>query len=105
MRWTGKSPWGFPRPKTVRHRQNNRGHRQLRLESLEDRLAPATFTWTGAGSDALWTNAANWGGTAPSGSATDDLVFPAASVQLTSINNFADGSTFRSIAFPAAPDF
>src|SRR4051812_8752156 len=36
------------------------------LERLEDRLAPALFTWNGAGDNDLWSNAANWvGGAVP----------------------------------------
>jgi autotransporter-associated beta strand protein len=51
-----------------------------RVEPLETRLAPATFTWTGAaGKDTSWSNGANWsGGVAPSTSDSplDDIVFP-----------------------------
>ena len=30
------------------------------LEVLEDRFAPATHTWTGAGGNGLWSNNGNW---------------------------------------------
>jgi hypothetical protein len=36
--------------------------RGLGMETLEDRLAPATFTWSGAGTNPLWSTAANWQG-------------------------------------------
>src|SRR5262249_39694277 len=43
---------------------------RLHLETLEDRLAPATFTWSGAGGNGLWSNPANWvGNSAPKGTA------------------------------------
>jgi len=41
---------------------------RLRLEALEDRLAPASAIWTDAGGDHLWSNGGNWtGGTGPGG--------------------------------------
>ncbi len=65
-----------PRVTTVRRRQ-----RQPAVESLETRLAPATFTWSGGGKDSNWSTPANWvGNKAPSvsdGPAVDDLFFPA----------------------------
>ncbi|HYH66715.1 MAG TPA: hypothetical protein VD866_18620, partial [Urbifossiella sp.] len=30
------------------------------METLEDRLAPATFTWDGGGANDLWSTPANW---------------------------------------------
>ena len=57
----------------------------------------ATRTWTGAGGDANWTTAANWGGIAPS--AGDDLVFPGGAAQIINNNDFAAGTQFNSIAF------
>ncbi len=62
----------------------------------------ATFTWTGGGgtSDKNWMTAANWGGTAPTGVTTDDLVFPAAGVTIFDpFNNFPTTATFRTITF------
>jgi autotransporter-associated beta strand protein len=54
-----------------------RSRRILNLEQLESRLAPATFTWTGAGGNNLWSTPGNWAGnTAPlSTSTADNLVF------------------------------
>src|SRR5437879_6823539 len=79
---------------------------RLRVEALEDRLAPAvsvagpaTDTWSGAGPDALWSDAANWGGVVPV--AGDDLVFAAGAAQLPSTNDFAAGTAFNSITFQA----
>ena len=65
------------------------------IEGLEDRIAPAIATWTGGGTDALWTDAANWGGTAPV--AGDDLVFPSVTNE-TANNDFSAGTSFNSIA-------
>src|SRR5262249_25902091 len=50
-----------------------RGFRPL-LETLEDRLAPAIRTWTGAGANDLWSNAANWNTGVPL--ANDDVRIP-----------------------------
>ena len=55
----------------------------------------ATRTWTGGGVDNNWTNAANWGGTAPV--AGDDLVFPSVNLRLSNTNNFAANTVFNSI--------
>src|SRR5689334_8340547 len=53
-------------------------------------------TWDGGGADGNWQTAANWvGDVAPA--ANDDLVFPAASPQFTTNNNFALFTTFNSI--------
>ena len=55
--------------------------------------AAATATWTGGGADNNWTNALNWGGTAPV--AGDDLVFPvgAARRAIPTISRLRPGST------------
>ena len=58
-------------------------------------VAAASRTWTGGGADNNWTTAANWGGTAPV--AGDDLVFPNGAARLSNTNNFAAGTSFRSI--------
>lgn len=54
----------------------------------------ATRTWTGAASN-LWSNAANWGGTAPV--AGDDLVFPAGAAHLANSNDLGAGFAVHSI--------
>src|SRR5262249_7612311 len=72
--------------------------KRLQLEPLESRLAPATFTWNGAGADARFSTGANWvGGVAPTGSAAsfDDLVFSASAVRKVATNNL-NGATFKS---------
>src|SRR5436190_17464552 len=81
---TRRSPYARPRQRS----------RRLELESLEPRLAPATFIWSGAGGMAneKWSNAANWvGGTAPTGAAgtLDDLVFDSRASQRTSVDDLA----------------
>jgi autotransporter-associated beta strand protein len=85
--------WFVGTPRTVVRRPR----RRLSLEALEDRVTPTTFTWTGAGPDNLWSDAANWGGTAPTGLG-DDLVFPAGPVKLLTDNNLV-GATFHSLQF------
>jgi autotransporter-associated beta strand protein len=68
---------------------------------LEDRLTPAIHTWTGLGANDNWTTPANWqGNLAPNpADGADDLVFPNGAARLTNVNNFAAGTTFRSINF------
>ncbi|MBN9517776.1 autotransporter-associated beta strand repeat-containing protein [bacterium] len=69
----------------------------LRFEQLEDRLAPATFTWTGAGANANWSTPGNWqGGVAPSGAAID-LVFPAGAQRPANVNDLATGTGINKI--------
>lgn len=61
----------------------------------------AIRTWTGGGGSNNWTEAANWGGTAPV--AGDELVFPGGAARMDpSNNNFAAGTTFLSLRFTAA---
>jgi fibronectin-binding autotransporter adhesin len=55
-----------------------------------------TKTWTGGGTDANWTTAANWGGTAPLPG--DNLVF-AGVTNLSPNNDYAAGTSFGSISF------
>ena len=39
--------------------------------------APGSFTWSGSGSDSVWSDGANWvGGTAPQPKASANLTFP-----------------------------
>src|SRR5262245_21251456 len=74
-----------------------KGQRRPRLERLEERLAPATFVWNGAGDGTNWANGPNWvGGVAPTGN-NDDLVFPNAAVPHNTFNNVPVGATFKSI--------
>ncbi len=67
------------------------------LASGTGSILAATRTWTGAGGDANWSTAANWGGTAPV--AGDDLVFPNGAAQLTNTNDLSAGTSFNSISF------
>ena len=78
-----------------------------RLEELETRMAPATFTWTGTGANNNWSNNMNWiengANIAPVGSAgyLADLVFPPGATQFTANNNLplvnGNNPTFDSI--------
>ncbi len=72
--------------RNLRHRVLSR---RLQLESLEDRLAPATHTWTGAVSN-LWSNNGNWTGGAPTTDSLADLVFPTGVANLTNINDITN---------------
>jgi fibronectin-binding autotransporter adhesin len=83
------NPRRGPRPR--------KGFRQAWIEYLEDRVLLATDFWTGAGPTANWSNAANWGGSAPF--AGDDLVFPDGAAQLYTNNDFTSGTSFNSITF------
>src|ERR1043166_532403 len=63
--------------KSRKHRESKRpARRSVRpaIEMLEDRLAPATYTWTGNGANDLWSNAANWDIGVPVSAA--DVVIP-----------------------------
>lgn len=55
---------GLFAPSSRRSRLSRRPRRKLELtpqcEHLEIKIAPATFTWTGAGGNALWSNGGNW---------------------------------------------
>ena len=57
---------------------------------------PAMRTWTGAVS-ALWSDAGNWGGTAPVEG--DALVFPLGALNTTNTNDFPAGTLFNSVTF------
>ncbi len=73
----------------------------FRLERLEARDVPATFTWDGGGTTDNWSDGANWAGdVAPTGSAVtlDDLVFPAGAARLANTNDIV-GGVFASIQF------
>ena len=60
--------------------------------------AAATRTWDGGAADNNWTTAVNWeGDVAPA--AGDDLVFPAAAADKTTINDFPADTDFNSITF------
>jgi autotransporter-associated beta strand protein len=70
------------------------------LERLEDRLAPATDIWTGAGNNLNWSNSANW--TLGTPNPGDDLVFgPGVSAARMSTNNDIGGGFFNSITISA----
>jgi len=110
--WNGNSPKAVNQMKWIelilsrlriaRHpnRRTRRALTQLSVTRLEDRTNPSTANWTGLGSNANWSTAANWNtDQAPSGG--EDLVFPAGAAQLTSNNDLA-GKTFHSITFGAA---
>jgi autotransporter-associated beta strand protein len=64
--------------------------------------AAATFTWTGAGGNPLWTTNANWQGnvTPTSSIGPHTLVFPAGAVQTTMLND-AVGLTVVALRFDA----
>jgi autotransporter-associated beta strand protein len=71
--------------------------RPLQLEMLEERVTPATFIWTGGGTNNLWSNPSNWqGGVAPTSAANPDLVFPSGAARLNNTNDLS-GLVVRSI--------
>ncbi len=88
-------------------RQSRRGRRSpgwqtLQVETLEERVTPATFIWTGLGGNNLWSNPANWaGGVAPTSAANPDLVFNTITPRLNTNNDIA-GLVVRSITVSAS---
>jgi autotransporter-associated beta strand protein len=69
-----------------------------RLEALEERAVPATITWDGGGITNYWTDRLNWvNDVLPV--LGDDLLFPLKAAKRTSVNNFVDGTLFRSLTF------
>ena len=75
---------------------------RLWFEPLEDRFAPASHTWSGAGGNELWSNAQNWsvGGAPAVGEIAVTLSFPSVtnSSYKTSQDNIP-GLTINSITF------
>ena len=80
------------------------------IEHLEVKIAPATFTWTGLGSNNNWNVSQNWtrvglpANPIPT-SSSDILVFPAGAARMTSVNNLGGeegGSTFASVQIQAS---
>lgn len=67
------------------------------MESLEDRLAPATSIWSGA-IDNLWSTAGNWDTAPTTGS---DLVFPITGANLTNNNDLSPGTSLNSVTIAA----
>jgi autotransporter-associated beta strand protein len=75
--------------------------RRLRLEPLEDRLTPATHTWTGVG--VYWSDPTSWTQDPLAPALTcdhsPDLVFPASAWSNNACVNDLTGCTVRSITF------
>jgi autotransporter-associated beta strand protein len=99
--WARKSLLTARRAKIVRRPIVNRP----RLETLEDRLAPAVVIhdWTGLGANNLWSNTQNWTNGAPGSEAPGDtaaLVFHTNTAQLSSVDDVANLSV-DSITFDA----
>lgn len=77
----------------------------LRFEQLEDRLAPATFNWTGAsggaGGNSNWSNPNNWlnelGQPQTPTGAVIDLVFPTGAERPANFNDLTNGTLINSI--------
>src|SRR5438105_392640 len=85
--------------RSCKRRSGREPNARLRLELLEQRLAPATRTWSGAGVDNLWSDAKNWQGNVVPVPVQDSLVFPANAAKFTSQNDFAASTDFQSITF------
>ena len=69
----------------------------LCVAHLPQSASAATFTWSGSGGTSLWSNATNWGGSAPTNSTASALVFDG-TLQLSSTNDFSSYS-FGSVTF------
>lgn len=72
----------------------------LHLHALEGREVPAVFMWDGDGGNNLISNASNWsGGVAPTGLASDQLVFPTGVANLTPQDDLAGAHQFNTFEF------
>ena len=81
-----------------------RGRALLQLVALEDRLVPATHTWTNAAGTDLWSNALNWTGGKPTTGETGGtiVVFGTVATQLASTQDIA-GLSVDQIQFTKNP--
>jgi autotransporter-associated beta strand protein len=83
--------WGRWVTRLFRQRRARRpqSRRRLAVESLEDRVTPATtFVWTGLGSNNNWSTGANWqGNVAPTSLAVPDLVFNSVTPRMNTNND------------------
>lgn len=99
-------PWlrrlfSSPAATPARSRPAGRSSLALGLDVLEDRIALATLTWTGAVSN-LWSNAANWQneqGQAQAPAAGDDLIINSAASNLSMNNDTTAGTNYRSLTY------
>lgn len=73
-------------PRTRRENARPAPRFRPQFEVLEDRLAPAVHTWTGAVNNS-WSDARNWNGGSPAGDPTPHLVFGSGATRQTSTNN------------------
>lgn len=90
------------RPRALARRRRLSRWRELNVEALENRLAPATFRWDGGGSDNLWMTNLNWEGDVAPTPADDTIIeFPAGAGvgNKANINNFPADSVFGEIRF------
>jgi autotransporter-associated beta strand protein len=90
----------FPLQATLAQHPGRKERSRVRLqrpqfESLEDRFAPATHTWTG-GLNTLWSADRNWIGGSPAGDNNAALIFPANA--RTATNNDLDNLTIQSMS-------
>jgi hypothetical protein len=72
----------------------------LRLEALEDRLAPAVVTWTGNGGDLIWDNPANWSTVTTTPGSGDDVHINATGITIS--HPSADAESIRSLSSQAS---
>jgi autotransporter-associated beta strand protein len=96
MRWS--LPW---QKHSKSHGKDSRKKaRDLRIETLEDKVLLSVDTWVGGGSNNHWSNAANWqAGVAPS--AGDQLIFQGTALTSTQ-NDLTAGTSFQSLEFQAS---
>ncbi|MBP3956537.1 Ig-like domain repeat protein [Gemmata sp. G18] len=100
MKWINSILQRLGAPARLNRKSRRVLAQRLSLTCLEDRVTPSTVTWTGGGGDSNWTTAANWGGMVPT--AGDDLVFADLSAPVTTVNDFAGGTSFSSITVQGA---
>ena len=94
---------GISRRNTSLRRKRSQVRLRPFLESLEPKIVPATFTWTGLGSSNNWSVSQNWTHTGTPNnpvptSTSDVIIFPAGSPRKTTVNDLSgEGSTFNSV--------
>src|SRR5262245_52926342 len=90
----GRNTHSSCRPATLHRSRAAR----LQVETLEERLTPATRVWAGGGTDILcgglgtasnWTCPANWVGDVAPRPGVDILEFPAVAARKANTNDFA----------------
>ena len=92
-----------PGSRRLGQKQQKRQGPRLLLEQLEDRLAPASHTWSGV-VDANFSHAGNWsaGGAPTANEANVQLLFPSITGVIANLNNDVSNLSITSLTFQAS---